>query len=80
MAMSSGNTKWRQQVFGLLLISCLTFPVMTAAQDDNWAPGQPVGSMLPEFTLPDSTGTPREISSLRGSQGMLLLFNRSTDW
>jgi peroxiredoxin len=35
---------------------------------------------VPEFSLPDQTGTVRTLQSLMGKKGLMLLFYRSADW
>ena len=42
--------------------------------------GPAVGESVPEFELPDQTGTPRRLSSLLGPNGAMLVFYRSADW
>ena len=42
--------------------------------------GPPVGTRVPDFTLPDQHGTPRSLSSLMGTRGLMLVFSRSADW
>lgn len=39
-------------------------------------PGQP----LPAFSLPDQDGRIRDFASLKGPQGLVLVFFRSADW
>lgn len=62
------------------LVLFVGLSVSAMAEDYQWAPEQPVGTQLPSFTLPDANGNPKEISSLLGPKGMLLLFSRSSDW
>ncbi len=42
--------------------------------------GPQVGAKVPDFNLPDQHGTPRDLSSLMGPKGLILVFNRSADW
>lgn len=42
--------------------------------------GPEVGSKIPEFSLPDQSGTMRDFSSIAGPKGALILFYRSADW
>lgn len=42
--------------------------------------GPPVGARIPAFELPDQTGRKQTFESLRGPQGLVLLFFRSADW
>jgi hypothetical protein len=43
-----------------------------------WGPG--IGSMAPMLTAEDQTGKQQNLDSLTGSQGLLVVFNRSVDW
>jgi hypothetical protein len=43
-------------------------------------PGPPVGDRLPVFEAMDQDGRPRTFETLRGTQGLVLLFFRSADW
>jgi hypothetical protein len=45
---------------------------------DQW--GLPVGQPAPPVEAPDQTGVVRDLASLSGENGLLLFFNRSTDW
>jgi peroxiredoxin len=42
--------------------------------------GPHVGSMVPEFSLPDQTGKIRTLQSSMGPKGLILVFSRSADW
>ncbi len=44
------------------------------------ATGPEIGTKIPEFSLPDQTGQSRTLASLRGPQGLVLVFYRSADW
>ena len=46
---------------------------------DIQALGPQVGAKVPEFSLPDQTGTVRTLQSLMGTKGLMLLFYRSAD-
>ena len=43
-------------------------------------PGPAVGDRLPAFEAVDQDGRPRTFESLRGPEGLVLLFFRSADW
>ena len=47
---------------------------------DIQALGPQVGAKVPEFSLPDQTGTVRTLQSLMKPKGLMLLFYRSADW
>lgn len=43
-------------------------------------PGPAVGAHVPEFELPDQGGQSRNLHSLSGPKGLMLVFFRSADW
>lgn len=54
-------------------------PVVGSAAAPN-APGPAVGATLPAFEAPDQDGRLQTFESLRGTNGLLLVFSRSADW
>ncbi len=42
--------------------------------------GLPVGADTPDFKLKDQNGHDRDLASLRGPKGLVLVFFRSADW
>ena len=42
--------------------------------------GPRVGDVVPSFSLPDQTGAARDLDSLMGPAGLMLVFSRSADW
>ena len=42
--------------------------------------GPQVGETVPDFSLVDQHGRPRDLQSLMGPSGAMLVFNRSADW
>ena len=42
--------------------------------------GPQVGDVVPAFSLPDQTGAARNLASLTGPNGLMLVFSRSADW
>ena len=44
------------------------------------APGPAVGSQVPDFQLIDQNGQNRDLRSLYGPKGLMLVFFRSADW
>jgi len=42
--------------------------------------GPKVGQKVPSFHLADQTGRERDLASLAGPKGLVLLFVRSADW
>jgi len=44
------------------------------------APGPAVGAHAPDFRLSDQNGRERDLRSLSGRKGLMLVFFRSADW
>ena len=44
------------------------------------SPGPAVGETVPAFEARDHEGRPRTLESLRGPEGLVLVFFRSADW
>ena len=42
--------------------------------------GPQVGEKVPDFSLPDQTGRVRNLDSIMGPRGAMLVFLRSADW
>ena len=42
--------------------------------------GPQIGDTVPPFSLVDQHGAPRDLQSLMGSDGLMLVFSRSADW
>jgi hypothetical protein len=42
--------------------------------------GPPVGQRVPDFQLRDQNGRTRDLQSIMGSRGAMLVFVRSADW
>jgi cytochrome oxidase Cu insertion factor (SCO1/SenC/PrrC family) len=42
--------------------------------------GPQVGQRVPDFSLPDQTGRTRNLQSIMGTRGAMLVFFRSADW
>ena len=53
-------------------------PAKTAA--DFAKLGPQVGERVPDFSLPDQSGTPRDLRSVLGPNGVMLVFFRSAEW
>ena len=61
-----------------LLLICAAFPL--SAQTVPAIPGVGVGQMIPAIEASDQNGHMQTFDSLKGKQGLLLLFSRSADW
>lgn len=42
--------------------------------------GPPVGARVPDFSLEDQSGAKRNLQSIMGRRGAVLVFIRSADW
>jgi hypothetical protein len=42
--------------------------------------GPQVGQQVPDFRLPDQSGRARDLASVMGPRGAMLVFVRSADW
>ena len=47
---------------------------------DVEALGPQVGDRIPDFSLPDQTGTMRTLDSIMGPNGAMIVFHRSANW
>ena len=52
----------------------------TAPPPDLARLGPQVGEQAPDFTLTDQSGHPRNLKSVLGRNGAMLVFVRSADW
>lgn len=56
-------------------------PTMMTAQSEARLPtGPAVGEKIPQFEAQDQNGNRQTFETLRGPNGLLLLFYRSADW
>ena len=62
------------------LIACVFSMLTAVAAADEWAAGLPVGTPFPTVEASDQTGVEGDFDSLKGRNGLLFLFNRSSDW
>ncbi len=63
-----------------LIGSLAALPGATLANNytDTWGP--PVGATAPALLAEDQAGSPRDLKSLAGHNGLLLVLSRSADW
>ncbi len=67
----------------MLLASFLLLAAQAAAsapRPDPMTIGPVVGQTLPAFEVKDSKGVTRTFESLKGPEGLVLVFFRSADW
>ncbi len=65
----------------MLVLVCWAWSPALQAQDayaQQWGPD--VGTPLPMLDALDQEGQRRQFADLAGEHGLLLFFNRSTDW
>ena len=72
---------WHPLVAGLTI----GFGVLLAAQAPAPLPevdrfGPQVGETVPNFSLVDQTGQTRDLQSIMGRDGAMVVFSRSADW
>ncbi|MFN3323463.1 MAG: hypothetical protein ACK5AZ_08210 [Bryobacteraceae bacterium] len=70
-------TRWFARVPALALALTLSH---TSGQEASLKTGPAVGARIPVFEAVDHTGQPRTFESLRGPNGLVLVFVRSADW
>jgi len=65
-----------------LLVSALagTVPFAFADAEVAAAWGPSIGSPIPLLAAKDQDGKQQTLETLRGSSGLLIVFNRSVDW
>jgi hypothetical protein len=66
-------------VLTVLMLAAAT-AVLCGAPGEDFDPGLKVGESLPSFRLPDHNGAFQNFNSLKGPNGLALLFIRSADW
>lgn len=65
-----------------LSLACLASALAGVAWADDYAEswGPPVGTAAPAIEAADQDGTTRDLASLCGERGVLLVLSRSADW
>ena len=64
----------------VFLSHALPMTAQLRAPIDVSALGPQVGDRVPDFRLPDQTGTMQTLESIMGEKGAMLVFHRSADW
>jgi cytochrome oxidase Cu insertion factor (SCO1/SenC/PrrC family) len=64
----------------LLLLALVQGPPANTDNPDPAGLGPQVGQPLPAFSLVDQHGLSRDLASLTGPKGLVLVFFRSADW
>ncbi len=68
----------RRSLFAVALAGMTQFAVADSEYAAAWGPS--VGSMAPLLSANDQAGNLQTLETLRGSNGLLFVFNRSVDW
>ena len=65
-----------------LSLACMLSALASGAWADDYAEswGPPVGANAPAIEAADHDGMTRDLASLRGERGVLLVLSRSADW
>jgi len=64
----------------LLGLALLQAPLPNTDNPDPAGLGPQIGHVLPAFSLEDQHGAWRDLASLTGPKGLVLVFFRSADW
>jgi len=56
---------------------CLAVSALAAKPEDK---AIAVGAQAPAFSAPDQNGAVQSFDTLKGANGLVLLFHRSADW
>ena len=68
----------RMKLINLLVL--LLLPLISSAEDWEWAPQHAIGNNLPDFSVTTTEGDTVQLSELSGEKGTLIMFSRSTVW
>lgn len=71
------KTLGRATLTAMLIALC---QVATAESEYAAAWGPSLGSTAPQLEALDQSGKPQNLETLKGSNGLLFVFNRSVDW
>ncbi len=63
---------------GLIMAAAMSFAASASAQTHDFGPA--VGATLPAIAAQDQDGARRDLASLSGPNGLVLLVTRSADW
>lgn len=74
---------FRTRLQWLLFVTCTVLvSTLIGADDDTYVSqwGPAVGDQLPDLTVKNSNGESRTFDELKGENGLVLVFVRSSDW
>ena len=74
--------KWLRIVRSSLIVGALASVAQLAYAESEYATawGPSVGTMAPLLAADDQNGKHQTLDSLKGTNGLLFVFNRSVDW
>ena len=76
------EANWHRAAIRLLIASMLAGSAGFTFADSKYATewGPSIGATAPLLSAKDQDGQPQNLASLKGSNGLLFVFNRSVDW
>ena len=80
--MKLGRVNWLRALRRSLIATALAGLTQLAYADSEYAAawGPSIGSTAPMLSALDQDGDQQDLESLKGSNGLLFVFNRSVDW
>ena len=72
-----------KQLVRLFFLACaIVMACLVSAEDDSYASqwGPAIGTQLPDLEVKGPEGESRNFDQLKGSNGLVLVFVRSSDW
>ena len=82
MRRENGAGQWLRKLGRWILACALSGMAQLALADDEYAAawGPSVGSAAPLLAAEDQDGNQQTLATLAGTNGLLIVFNRSVDW
>jgi hypothetical protein len=80
--MNLGRVNWlctlRRSLLATVFAGLAQFAYADSEYASSWGPS--IGSTAPMLSALDQDGNQQDLDSLKGSNGLLFVFNRSVDW
>ena len=80
--MNRGRVNWlctlRRSLLTTVFVGLAQFAYADSGYVSAWGPS--IGSTAPMLSALDQDGNQQDLDSLKGSNGLLFVFNRSVDW
>ena len=82
MRSGSPRSRWQHRTTQFLATIALAAMAQIACAESDYAAawGPSVGAQAPMLSANDQDGNLQDIDSLKGTNGLLFVFNRSVDW